>query len=58
MRQATGPVKTRVELAKAGSWLCYSRSIICMREVTGPVMVEFELQRRVAGSVIAEVSFA
>jgi hypothetical protein len=31
MRQATNPMMTGVELAKASSWLRYSRSIVYMR---------------------------
>jgi hypothetical protein len=57
MRQATDTVMTGVELAKASSWLRYSQNIVCMRKVTGPVMTG-AAQRRVAGSIIAEVSFA
>jgi hypothetical protein len=32
-----------VELAKASSWLCYSRGSVCMRQTISPVMTGVEL---------------
>jgi hypothetical protein len=45
MRQTTGPGMTGVELAKASSWLRYSRGSVCMRQTTGPVMTGVELAK-------------
>jgi hypothetical protein len=36
---------TAFELAKASSRLRYSRSIVCMRQTTGPVMTRVELAK-------------
>jgi hypothetical protein len=66
-------ILTEVELAKASSWLHYSRSFACMRHTTGSMMAGVELaksssriryrwsfvcRRQTTGPVITEVELA